>query len=244
MCGIGKGMPKRVAILCGGEGTRLREETATKPKPMIMIGQKPLLWHIMKYYSSFGCDEFILCLGYKGEVIREHFSRYPEPGWKITFAETGIRTQTGARIKRIEGHTGGERFFATYGDGLSDVDLASLNGFHAQRGSVATLTATRPRSRWGFLQADKSGLVTLFKEKPVMEEYVNGGFFVFENDIFDFLDDSEGFVLETEGFSRLIGKKQLSMYPHPGFWFAVDTYKEYVELGDLWGKGAAPWKRW
>ncbi len=237
---------EKVVILCGGEGTRLREETETKPKPMIPIGGKPLLWHIMKYYASYGYSDFVLCLGYRGDIIKDYFSEAVRAaeGWGITFADTGLKTQTGARIKRVETQVGGGRFLATYGDGLSDVDLRSLAAFHAQKGTAATLTAVRPHSKWGVIKADSNGIVVDFAEKPPVEHFVNGGFFVFENRIFDYLDDSEGYTLETTAFSRLVAARQLSMWPHSGFWHAIDTYKEYMELNDRWRRGDVPWKRW
>ncbi|HLD60200.1 MAG TPA: sugar phosphate nucleotidyltransferase [Candidatus Bilamarchaeaceae archaeon] len=256
-----------VVILCGGEGTRLKEETEYKPKPMVSIGGLPILWHIMKTYSHYGFDNFILCLGYKGYSIKNFFLSHQmmhndftimlkdhsnnlkyhgkeEEDWTVTFAETGLKAQTGARIKRIEKYVDSDNFLATYGDGLSDVNLDSLYTFHKKQNTIATLTAVHPSSKFGMVKPGKNGLIQEFVEKPVLEDYVGGGFFSFKKDIFDYLDDDDNCILERKPFTELVTNKQFSFFEHNGFWHAMDTYKDYLELNQMWDSGKKPWKVW
>lgn len=255
----------KVVILAGGLGTRLREETEYRPKPMVQVGGRPLLWHIMKIYSHFGYREFVICLGYKGEMIRDYFLNYEtrnrdftvclgsgkvevhgnhaEEGWQVTMAETGVDTMTGGRIKRVQDYIGGSTFLATYGDGVADVDIRSLVSFHRQRGKLATVSAVRPSSRYGEL-AIEDGRVTVFKEKPQINEgWINGGFFVLEPEIFDSID-GDGDSLETGLMTRLVERDQLAVYEHEGFWQCMDTYRENLLLEELWQGNRAPWRVW
>lgn len=257
----------KVVILCGGEGTRLREETENKPKPMVSIGGMPILWHIMKAYSHFGYKEFVLCLGYKGDVIKQFFMQQEmmandvtiklrdrrsdtvhhakdTEDWSITFAETGLKAQTGARIKRIEKYIDGDEFLATYGDAVSDIDIQKLVDFHKKQNTKATLTAVHPHTRWGLVKSGENGKVEQFVEKPFLYDYVNGGFFAFKKDVFDYIGDEENAILEAEPFAKLVKDKQFSMFKHEGFWHSVDTYKDYLDLNKIWDSGNAKWKRW
>jgi len=252
----------KVVILCGGKGTRLREETVFKPKPLVEIGGKPILWHIMKIYSYYGYNDFILCLGYKGYMIKEYFLNYDKfnydftlklkkgeiefhnnntENWNITFAETGDVTNTGGRIKRIEKYIEEETFLATYGDGVADIDLKELVDFHFSKNLVATLTGFHPTSKYGILDIDKEGTVTYFREKPVMKDIVSGGFFVFNKKMFDYLD--KDCILEREPLENLVKDKQLSVYQHTGFWGSMDTYKDVERLNEMWEK-EKKWKNW
>ncbi len=251
-------------ILCGGLGTRLREETEYRPKPMVEIGGKPILWHILKIFAAQGVRDFILCLGYKGEVIRRYFLEYEqmnadvtvelgikkisvhdqieEGDWRITLAETGTRAQTGARIARIRRYVEGGTFFVTYGDGLANVDLAALVACHRGERRLATVTAMHPWDiRFGELHLRESRVVT-FREKPQDQEgYVNGGFFVFEPGVFNYLSDDDACVLEREPLERLAADGQLTAYRHPGFWACMDTYRDYAALNAMWDRGERPW---
>ncbi|MBU1165650.1 NTP transferase domain-containing protein [Candidatus Micrarchaeota archaeon] len=253
-----------VVILCGGKGTRLREETGTKPKPMVTIGDMPILWHIMKIYSHYGFNDFVLCLGYKGEVIkdfflhRNDFSLNTRTGektiyeykdkdmqdWNITFAETGENAMTGARIKKAERYVDTDSFFATYGDAVCDVDIGKLASFHKKQNTVATLTAVHPHSKWGLVKSGDNGMIEKFVEKPVLYDFVNGGFFAFQKKLFDYLDTTDNCILEANPFSKLVLDKQFSMYKHEGFWHSMDTYKDYLDLDKLWNSGKVPWKKW
>jgi len=248
-------------------GTRLREETEYLPKPLVDIGGRPILWHIMKGYAARGFTEFILCLGYKGHRIREYFLHYEamnndftielgrrdaiqfhdghrETGWRVTLVDTGIETQTGARVKRASRYLRGDQFMLTYGDGVSNVDPRALLAFHEQRGTLGTVTGVRPSSRFGELRAD-SGLVREFSEKPRMHEgLINGGFFVFERPFLDYLDEEPHCVLEREPLERLAGDGQLAVYAHDGFWQCMDTYRDYQHLKQLWESGEPEWKTW
>jgi glucose-1-phosphate cytidylyltransferase len=257
----------KVVILCGGEGTRLREETEYKPKPMVSIGGLPVIWHIMKAYAHYGFSDFVLCLGYRGDMIKQFFLSHEMmhndftlrlsdrskdtvhrdgdgEDWTVTFADTGLKAMTGARLKRVEKYIDGEAFFATYGDGLTDADLSAEFAFHKKHGRAATLLGVHPHSRYGLVKPGKDGLVESFSEKPVLEEYINGGFYVFGRKLFDYLDDSDGCVLETAPFMKMVGEKQVSMYRHDGFWFGMDTYKDYLEINRVWDSGKRPWKVW
>jgi len=255
----------KVILLAGGLGTRLREETEYRPKPMVEVGGRPILWHIMKLYASQGFHDFVLCLGYKGEVIRDYFLNYElrnrdftvtlgankieshgahnERGWIVTLADTGLKTMTGGRVKRIRQYVGESTFMATYGDGVADIDIAKLADFHQQQGRLATITAVRPSSRYGEL-AIHDGKVELFREKPqVTQGWINGGFFVFEPAVFDLIEGDDD-TLETGLLSKLVEREQLTVFQHHGFWQCMDTYRETQFLNDLWERNVAPWKIW
>ncbi len=256
----------KVVILCGGQGTRLREETEFRPKPLVSIGQRPILWHIMKLYAHYGLNEFVLCLGYRGLMIKEYFLHYNamtndftmslgskpeisyhdahgERDFQVTFADTGLETMTGGRIQRVQRYVGGSTFLATYGDGLADVDIGALLSFHRAHGRLATLTAVNPTSRYGLLDTDSSGRVWRFREKPQLGGRINAGFFVFEQPVFDYLGGDDC-ILEGEPLERLAADGQLLAYKHDGFFYAMDTYREYQALNELWNSGQAPWKVW
>ncbi len=229
----------KTVILCGGKGTRMKEFTNSIPKPMVCVGDKPILWHIMKLYSHFGFDEFILCLGYKGERIKEYFE---ESDWDIIFADTGEDTNTGGRIKKIEKYITEDTFFATYGDGLANIDIRKLLDFHLKHGKIATLTAVQPYSQFGILEMNGSGIIMNFKEKPRLNNWINGGFFVFNRKVFRYLDEND--VLEKKPFELLAAEKQLMAYKHKDFWECMDTYKDNVELNEMWSNNKAKWAVW
>jgi glucose-1-phosphate cytidylyltransferase len=254
----------KTVILAGGRGTRLSEETAVKPKPLIEIGGCPLLWHIMKTYSHFGFNDFVVCLGYKGYAIKEFFANYflhtsdvtfdlannrmevhhnySEP-WKVTLVDTGEDTLTGGRIKRIRSYVNDEDFFLTYGDGVGDVNISELLKFHRQQKTLATLTATQPPGRFGALQIVNSRVMT-FEEKPQGDgSWVNGGFFVCSPKVFDYIEGDQT-IWEREPLERLAREGQLATYLHHGFWQPVDTLRDKNYLESLWDKGVAPWKVW
>jgi glucose-1-phosphate cytidylyltransferase len=231
-----------VVILCGGRGTRLQERTQEIPKPLVEIGGQPILWHIARLYAEQGLRRFVLCTGYKGELI-EAFVRaqmWPE-GVEVTCVDTGLDTPTGGRIHRIADRVG-ERFCATYGDGLADIDLRAELAFHRRHGATATMTVVRPELQFGIADIDDDDRVTGFHEKPRGEHWVNGGFFVFQRDVFDVLTEES--VLERGPLERLAADGQLRAYRHTGFWECMDTYKDAVALNDLWAAGRAPWKVW
>jgi len=230
----------KTVILCGGEGTRLREHTNSIPKPMVIIGDKPILWHIMKIYTHYGFNDFILCLGYKGDVIKDYFKN--DEDWNVTFADTGLKTNTGGRIKRVEKYIEDDTFFVTYGDGLSDIDLNDLLEYHKSKNKVATLTAVKPLSPFGMLEIDSNNMVTDFKEKPILDHWINGGFFVFDVGVFDYIGEND--VLENEVFERLAKDNNLSAYKHTGFWECMDTYKDNLELNRMWESNQARWAVW
>jgi glucose-1-phosphate cytidylyltransferase len=256
----------KVVMLCGGQGTRLREETEYRPKPMVPIGGRPILWHIMKLYAHFGHKDFVLCLGYRGDMIKEYFLRYqamnsdvtlhlgretevqyhdahPEEDYRVTLADTGEHTMTGGRIQRIRKHVGDETFMVTYGDGLSNVDVNAVLDFHRAHGRIATVTTMRPSSRFGLLDVDDAGTVNQFREKPALEGWASAGFMVFEPQLFDYLEGDDC-ILERAPLERLVADGQLMAYRHEGFFFAMDTYREYLELNSMWKSGDAPWKVW
>jgi glucose-1-phosphate cytidylyltransferase len=256
----------KVVILCGGLGTRLREETEYRPKPMVEIGGRPILWHIMKSYAHWGFREFVLCLGYRGKMIKEYFLNYEamtndltialgqqnrityheahgEQDFQVTLAETGLTTMTGGRIKRVEKYIDGDTFMVTYGDGVADVDFHALVDFHRRHGRVATVTTVRPMSRFGVLDLDVAGKVINFAEKPQVDGWVNAGYMVFQRRVFDYLDGDEC-VLEHGPLERLAHEGQLMAYRHNGFFYTMDTYREYKYLNELWDKGNAPWRVW
>jgi glucose-1-phosphate cytidylyltransferase len=255
----------KVVILAGGLGTRLREETEYKPKPMVEIGGRPILWHIMKTYARFGYTEFVLALGYKGDVIRDYFLNYElrncdvtltlgrrdldvqepvaERGWRITLADTGEKTLTGGRVRRAARYLGDGTFMVTYGDGVADIDVKALLDHHRAHGRLATVTAVRPIARFGELQVE-DGFVKLFREKPQVDQgWINGGFFVFEPAVLDLIVDDEE-SLEYGLLEKLTSQGQLGVYHHHGFWQCMDTYREMQMLNDLWNSGRAPWARW
>jgi glucose-1-phosphate cytidylyltransferase len=255
----------KTVILCGGKGTRLREETEYRPKPMVPIGNRPILWHIMQRYASFDHRDFVLCLGYKGEQIREYFRNYrwnthdvtlelarPETprfhgasdveNWQVTLCETGLETLTAGRIRAVRPHVGAETFFLTYGDGVGNIDLAALLAFHRKTGAVCTLTAVHPPGRFGEIGMRADGRVESFNEKPQTEAgYINGGFMVCEPALFDYLPDDPAVMLEEEPLRRLAAEGKLSAYRHEGFWQPMDTYQEFTRLNRLWASGQAPW---
>ena len=255
-----------VVILCGGLGTRLREETEFRPKPMVEIGGRPILWHIMKHYRHFDARNFILCLGYRGDVIRDFFLNYPlynsdfaidfntgdvetlanvcQEDWRVVLAETGPDSLTGTRIKHTLRYIDRSTFLATYGDGVADVDVDRLLAHHRAAGKLATVTAVRPASRFGEL-AIKDGMVKSFREKPqVAEGWINGGFFVFEKRAFDLIRPDQNVTLEEAVLEVLAARGELSVYKHHGFWQSMDTFRELTLLNDLWESGRAPWHIW
>ena len=256
----------KCVVLAGGLGTRISEETHLKPKPMIEIGGKPILWHIMKLYSAHGVNEFVICCGYRGYVIKEYFANYflhmsdvtfdmannemqvhqrnAEP-WKVTLVDTGERSMTGGRLRRVADYIRNDDAFCfTYGDGLSNVDIRKLVAFHQSHGKLATVTTVQPASRFGITQIDGQSRVTSFSEKPKVEGWVSAGFFVFSRRIFDYLDGSDALVLEKEPLERLAAEGQLMAYKHDGFFFPVDTYRDYLYVNELWKDGEAAWKVW
>jgi glucose-1-phosphate cytidylyltransferase len=250
-------------ILAGGLGTRIREETEFKPKPMVEIGGKPVLWHIMKHLSTYGVNRFIICVGYKGDYIRDYFLNYrarnndftislgdsqdlvfhsihQESNWTVTIAETGPLTNTGGRVFAVKKYLEGEKFLCTYGDGLSDIDISRLVRFHEESKTIATVTAVRPLSRFGIMNVSSSNNVESFKEKPQAEGWINGGFFIFKPSIFDYL--APNVILENEPLRKLTEERQLSAYKHEGFWQPMDTFRESKLLNELWDSGKAPWR--
>ncbi|HBI04873.1 MAG TPA: glucose-1-phosphate cytidylyltransferase [Paenibacillaceae bacterium] len=256
----------KVVILAGGFGTRISEESHLKPKPMIEIGEYPILWHIMKIYSSYGFNDFIICLGYKGYKIKDYFLNYfyyksditvdfcsgnqqiihhdsAEP-WKITLAETGQDTMTGGRIKKIQNYVGNETFMLTYGDGVGDIDIPHLINFHKQNGKFVTLTATQPTGRFGTLHLNKGHQVEGFTEKLKGDgSWVSGGFFVLEPEVFNYIE-GDYTIFEKEPLENLAKDGQLMAYPHQGFWYPMDTLRDKKYLESLWKENKAPWKVW
>jgi glucose-1-phosphate cytidylyltransferase len=259
----------KVVILCGGRGTRLREETEYRPKPMVPIGDRPILWHIMKTYAHHGFTEFVLCLGYKGEMIRDYFrnylwntcdttlrlgqdaevkfhTRHSEESWTVTLAETGENTMTAGRLKRIQKYIGDdETFLFTYGDGVGNVDIEGSLKFHREHGKLLTLTAVHPPGRFGELGLAEDGAVREFNEKPQAEGgWINGGYFVANRRIFDYLEDSDDMMFEQAPIKKIAAENQLRARAHTGFWQPMDTYQEFLLLNRLWNEGSAPWKVW
>lgn len=254
----------KAIILCGGFGTRLREETEHRPKPMVDVGGRPILWHIMKYYAHFDVRDFVVALGYRGSVIKEYFLNYEamnsdftvslgrlsainyhaeheEQDFRVTLADTGLETMTGARVARLRKYVGNQRFLVTYGDGLTDLDLDAALRFHESHGRIATVTTVRPTSRFGMLDIGVDSRVHNFAEKPQADGWASAGYFIFEPEIFDFLGDRDDCVLEREPMERLSAAGELMAYRHDGFFFAMDTYREYLQLNELYATGAAPW---
>jgi glucose-1-phosphate cytidylyltransferase len=232
-----------VVILCGGRGTRLQEHTREIPKPLVEIGARPIVWHVVQLYAVQGFDEFVLCTGYKGEQIAEFAAAEPWPeGVSVTCVDTGLETPTGGRIARVREHVGDRAFCATYADGVADVDLPKQLAFHEGHGGLATMTVVRPELQFGVAEVDGEDRVLGFREKPRAEAWVNGGFFRFEPGVFDYLEESS--VLEREPLEGLAADGQLRAFRHTGFWDCMDTYKDAVLLNDLWVAGQAPWKIW
>ncbi|MDA9781676.1 glucose-1-phosphate cytidylyltransferase [Schleiferiaceae bacterium] len=258
-------MGKKVIILCGGKGTRIRD-LSNGPKPMIKIGEKPIVQHIMERYAAFGHTEFILLLGYKGYQFKDYFVNYMRNtqsftldnstgeiqyygdssigSWKITFAETGLDSMTGSRIKQVEELIPkGEEFFITYGDGLSDVNIAEALNFHKSHGKILTLTGVTPSGRFGELISEESGLISSFQEKPKgIQTRINGGYFVANTDLFEYIKIDSDEIFEDNPMKRLVGAQELMQYNHDGFWQPMDTYKEYEMLSKMWNSNKAPWK--
>lgn len=259
----------KVVILCGGKGTRLREETEFRPKPMVPIGNRPILWHIMKTYAHHGHREFILCLGYKGEMIKEYFRNYlwntcditlmlgkmasvqchdghDEEDWSVTLADTGEDSMTAYRLNRIRRYIPkGEPFLLTYGDGLSDIDINASIAAHESSGKACTISAVHPAGRFGSLRMDDDGNIHTFNEKLQFEEaYVNGGYMVCDYRLFDYLTDDPKIMFERKPMDDLVRDGQLNAYRHEGFWQPMDTYQEAQHLNKIWAEGEAPWKVW
>jgi glucose-1-phosphate cytidylyltransferase len=234
-------MDEPVVILCGGRGTRLREHTQTIPKPLVEIGGRPILWHVIRIYAAHGFERFVLCLGHKGELIEEFVRTDGLPaGLTIDCVDTGEETPTGGRIARVRDRIDGARFCATYADGVADIDLHALVGFHERHGALATMTVVQPELQFGVARLNGQDVVEGFVEKPQFDGWINGGFFVFEPGALDYI--GEGSTLEREPLERLAGDGQLRAYRHTGFWDCMDTYKDAVMLNDLWEAGRAPWK--
>ena len=257
----------KVIILCGGTGTRLKEETEYKPKPMVNIGNQPILWHIMKIYASYSYNEFILALGYKADYIKDYFlnqkaftsdftletrhhktkfyleDRPEVDNFKITFVDTGLETLPGERILRCQKYIpkNDKYFMVTYGDGVSDVNIDTLVKFHKKQKTIGTLTGIHPKFKFGAVKVNKESKVTEFSEKPILQDWVNGGYMIFDKRYFEYQKPGE---LEHAALKRLSDIDQLSLYKHEGFWFAVDTNKEYEDLNKIWKSGKAPWKIW
>ena len=257
----------KVVILAGGLGTRLSEETDVRPKPMVEIGGRPILWHIMKIYSHHGFNEFIVCCGYKGYVIKEYFANYflhqtdvtfdlannkmeihnsESENWKVTLVDTGVNTNTAGRIKKIKKYTDNKPFMLTYGDGVADVNLNELIDFHEKSGKIATLTSIQLPGRFGNLEMNNEGLVKAFQEKPMGDGvWINGGFFVLEPEIFKYLEgDMEGVQWEKQPLLEITNHGQLSAFKHHGFWKCMDALRDKIELESLWQSGKAPWNIW
>jgi len=255
----------KTIILCGGMGTRLKEETEFKPKPIVEVGGKPILWHIMKIYSHYGYQDFILALGYKGSMIKDYFLKQkyytsdfllrPQEGriinffkndnpenenFNIIFAETGLETPHGERVLKVKKHIQEDMFMVTYGDGLADIDINKLVDFHKNHGKIATISGVHPISRWGLVNAGENNIVTEFAQKPQLYDYVNGGFMVFNKEFFNFLKPED---MIEDALARLIPLKQLALYKHEGFWYSMDTYRDFLLLNELWEKDPK-WKIW
>jgi len=256
----------KTVILCGGQGTRLREETEYRPKPLVEVGGRPILWHIMKGYAQHNLTDFVLCLGYRGQMIKEYFLNYGamnndftiklgarqdiqyhgeenEGHFSVTLSDTGLETMTGGRLKRVARYIDGPEFCLTYGDGLSDVDMGRLLEFHRAHGRMATVTTVRSISRFGTVRLSDDGLVQHFAEKPVQDTWISAGFFILDRRVIDYVENDET-VFEQGPLQTLAEEGQLMAYRHDGFFYAMDTYREYLLLNELWNSGQAPWKTW
>lgn len=261
--------PMKVVILCGGKGTRLREETEYRPKPMVPIGGRPILWHIMKTYAMHGHKEFVLCLGYKGDMIRDYFRNYlwhtcdatltlgrsasvefhnshGEEDWVVTLADTGEESMTAYRVRMIQKYlTPNEPFLLTYGDGLADIDIPATIESHNSKGKILTISAVHPPGRFGAMKIDEDDSIHSFQEKPQMEDgYINGGFMVCSPEVFNYLPDDPSMMLERKPLEDIVAAGQLNAYKHEGFWQPMDTYQEFTYLNQMWEKGSAPWRKW
>lgn len=256
----------KVLILAGGLGTRLSEATHRIPKPMVEIGGYPILWHIMKLYAEQGFDDFVVLLGYKGFLIKQFFADYflyrsdvrvdlatntienlggSTEKWKVTLLETGLNTMTGGRIKRAAKYIGNEPFMLTYGDGVADVDLRKLNDFHSKQKRLLTMTSIQPDGRFGVVESDSNNIVTAFKEKPKGDgHWINGGFFVCQPEVLQYIPDSDKCIFEREPLQDLAAAGQIASYQHTGFWQCMDTLRDHTFLNELWDGGNAPWKNW
>lgn len=254
----------KTVILCGGQGTRLREETGYRPKPMVEVGGRPALWHIMKNYAHFGYKDFVLALGYKGELIKNYFLNYremnndftvslggqrdvefhmdhDESDYQVTLSDTGLDSMTGSRVKKIQKYIKDDHFMLTYGDGFCNVRIDQLIEYHKQHGKIATVTTVKPHSRFGVLHLKEGGEVSAFQEKTQIDGWISAGFFVFHRKVFDYLDEADDCILERAPLSRLAEDGQLMGFRHEGFFYAMDTYREYQHLNELWKTGERPW---
>ncbi|MGC2321574.1 MAG: glucose-1-phosphate cytidylyltransferase [Terriglobales bacterium] len=257
----------KIVVLCGGLGTRLKEETEFRPKPLVEIGGRPILWHIMKLYAHHGFRDFVLCLGYRGNMIKDYFLNYEamnndftvclghksgihyhgshlEQDFRVTLADTGLQSMTGGRVKRIQKYVCGTRFMLTYGDGLSDLEISKLVEFHESHGRLATVTVVHPLSRFGAVQLGSGQQVSKFTEKPRVDGWASAGFFVFEPGVFDYLQGGDECTLEREPLERLAADGELMAYQHDGFFGFMDTYRDFEHLNQLWASDQAPWKVW
>ena len=254
----------KVVILCGGKGTRMREETEYSPKPLVEIGRKPIIWHIMKIYSRYGMNDFILCVGYKGDMIKQYFMDMywrnndftlfmnnsekieyhtrEEEDWKVTILDTGLETMTGGRLRMAEQYIDGNEFMLTYGDGLSDINIRKLLKFHKDTGKIATLTGVHPISPFGIMEVENH-IVKSFDEKPVLKDMINGGYMVLNKKVFDYFPQEDCFF-EQEPLKNLVKDNQLAVYEHNGFWAAVDTFKDVERVNHLWNSKQKSWKVW
>lgn len=256
----------KAVLLAGGLGTRMREETEFRPKPMVEVGGRPVLWHIMKILSTHGIKDFIIAAGYKSEFIKNYFfnygatntdftltlgkrdsivfhDRHDEDDWTVSVVDTGSDTMTGGRIKRVRDFIGDETFFCTYGDGIADVDVSSLLKFHESHGLAATMTVTQPYSRFGVVDMDESGVIGRFREKPRMDDWVNIGYLVLKPEVIDLIDD-DGSIFEQEPLHQLADQSQIAAFKHSGFWQPMDTQRELQQLNEIWSRGDAPWRIW
>ncbi|VVB69346.1 Bifunctional protein GlmU [uncultured archaeon] len=257
----------RAVILCGGKGTRLREETEFRPKPMVHVGNKPVLWHIMKTYSHYGYNDFIICLGYKGNMIKEYFLNYEamnndftiilgnrerirfhnnhlEKGWIVTLADTGENAQTGARVKKIERYIAEDTFMLTYGDGVANINIKNLADYHKSHGKIATMTGVHPSSRFGEISIEENRVMQFHEKPQTLSGLINGGYFVFNKQFFKYLAEDDNCILEKEPLENLAADGELMVYPHEGFWQCVDTYRELEQLNAQWRSPNPPWKVW
>ena len=256
----------KVVIFCGGKGTRLKEETEYRPKPLVSVGGMPILWHIMKHYSHYGYNEFILCLGYKGDMIKKFFLDYEWMAndftinlknrmewithfrneledWKITLAETGEESMTARRLKLVEKYIDGDTFMLTYGDGVSNVNIKELLEFHKKTGKIVTLTGIHPPSKYGVLDV-KGDVVKDFREKPVLNDLINGGFMVMNKKVFEHIKEEDNTMLVDKQLPLLSKKGEVNVFVHKGSWYCMDTYRDYLKLNEIWNSGKAPWKTW
>ncbi|MDP4181194.1 MAG: sugar phosphate nucleotidyltransferase [Bacillota bacterium] len=255
----------QAVILCGGKGLRMGYDANFTSKPLVKIGGMPILWHIMKSYKYFNIDEFVLCLGHNGEAIKDYFINMnwrnndfqlkknknslklnflnSTESWNIIFADTGPETMTGGRIKRIQKYVDGDEFMLTYGDGISDIPISELYKFHKEKGKIATVTGIKPRSGYGVMSVE-DGIVSRFEEKPIMDNWINAGYFVLNKAVFDYISDDEKCVWEEEPLRQLVLDRELAIYQHNGFWQSIDTVKDAQAVNDMWNNNNRPWVRW